>query len=672
MKKLTSVLLLGLAIFLGGYSPIRSQQETILMSDSTTSWQAALHDALRCIKMTPNDLTFRNDYEDVDSFRLKLIDSFMHKPLDVILFNNSISQDWSEAILSSELDLIPSFAPYLQAKSMDDLPSNQEAKDFVIDPEANRFLMHYSKALKDLPFALRNSLCYIFEGLYLADSLSKEAFIDLSDEEKDFIKNNFPVILLEDVSDEFKTPEELDQEMKYEESLAKSMIPYLEKIKREKIYEAGIKLSLATKASLSILKDYCKSKPHIESITKDKLKIPPFGLGPQGRRPKAGKDLENDIIFRLDTSFGELIIGGFGSTEYQGSPAVIIDLGGDDLYSLSKTDDESRNSSVIIDLAGDDIYRSEGDFLFGSGFLGCGILVDVSGNDTYLTDNFSLGSGLFGVGMLLDQRGDDKYFGDTFTMGAGSFGLGILVDIEGTDQYTASLYAQGFGFVSGLGALIDSSGNDNYFAGGKYKDILRYKDHYISLSQGFAYGLRPMMSGGIGLLYDLSGNDLYTSDIFGQGSSYWWALGSLVDKEGNDKYVSYQYAQGAGTHLTLGVLEDGSGDDVYISKGVSQGCGHDFALGLLYDKSGNDDYIACDLSQAAGSANGIGILVDEDGNDGYYVEKKDNTQGYGNPRRDYGSIGIFLDLSGNDHYDGNGKDNTWWIIPSQWGVGIDR
>ncbi|MFQ6031990.1 MAG: hypothetical protein ACE5K2_03630 [Candidatus Zixiibacteriota bacterium] len=662
MKKVISIILLFLAIFLGKYSESGSQQELAWKSDSTASWQNSLNDALRCIKMTPNDLRFRNDYVDVDSFRLKLVDSFMHRPLEVTSFNNSISQNWNKTILSSELDLIPSLLTYLRAESINNLPSNQETKDFTIDLEDNRFLRNYSKALKKLPSSLKNSLCYLFEGLYLADSLISEAFVDLSPEERDFIKDNFPVIILEDVTDEFKTPEELDQESKYEEELAKKMIPHLEKIKRDKIYQAGIKLSSATKATLSILnevksiglKDYLKTKPQIQSVTKDK------------------KDLENDIIFRLDTFLGEIILGGFGATKYQGTPAVIIDLGGDDFYSLSTTENDRVNSSVIIDLEGDDIYRSEGDFVIGSGFFGCGILVDVSGNDTYLTDNFSLGSGLFGIGMLLDEEGDDRYFGDTFTMGAGSFGLGILVDVIGTDQYTGALFAQGFGFVSGFGALIDSSGNDNYLAGGKYKDILRYKDHYISLSQGFAFGLRPMMSGGIGILYDLLGNDVYTSDIFGQGSSYWWALGSLLDEAGNDKYVSFQYAQGAGTHLTLGILEDKSGDDVYISKGVSQGCGHDLALGLLYDKSGNDDYVTCDLSQGAGSANGIGMLIDEDGDDGYYVEKKQNTQGYGNPRRDYGSIGIFLDLSGSDHYDGNGKDSTWWTIPSKWGVGIDK
>jgi hypothetical protein len=654
VKKVISIILLILVIFLGNYSLSVSQQATTSEGDSTASWETMLGDALRCIKMAPEDLTFRSDYVDVDSFRLKLVDSFMHRPLDIVSFNNSIRRDFNEAVLSSELDLIPLFSRYFQAESIKDLSLERQTEDFTLVPDENRFLANYGEKLRELPSSWRNSLCYLFEGLYLADSLTWEAFADLSVEERDFLKDNFPVIALEDVNDEFKTPEEIERQGEHEEELTKQMVPYLEKINRERIHEAGIGLSSATKAALSILKDYLTGRPQIESITGDK------------------KDLENDIVFRLNTSLGEIIIGGVGSSEYQGSFAVIIDLGGDDLYSLSRAEDEGRSSSVIIDLAGDDIYRSEGDFVLGSGFFGAGILVDVSGQDTYLAENFSLGSGLFGVGMLVDEGGDDRYFGDTFTMGAGSFGLGILVDLNGADQYSGALLAQGFGSISGFGALIDSSGNDNYFAGGKYKDILRYKDHYISLSQGFAYGLRPTMSGGIGLLYDLSGHDLYASDIFGQGSSYWWGLGSLLDEGGNDKYISFQYAQGAGTHLTLGILEDDSGNDIYISKGVSQGCGHDLAFGLLYDKSGDDDYMACDLSQAAGSANGIGILVDEEGDDGYYVEKKNNTQGYGNPRRDYGSVGVFLDLAGKDQYDGNGKDSTWWSVPSKWGVGVDK
>lgn len=123
--------------------------------------------------------------------------------------------------------------------------------------------------------------------------------------------------------------------------------------------------------------------------------------------------------------------------------------------------------------------------------------------------------------------------------------------------------------------------------------------------------------------------------------------------------------------MTLGFLRDDSGDDFYRGKGLMQGVGHDYSCGFIQDREGNDIYQADDLSQGAGSANGIGILMDDKGDDAYYVLKKINTQGYGNPRRDFGSIGLFLDLSGHDRYDGNGADSTIWKTDSKWGGGID-
>ena len=614
-----------------------------------------LTDALKCIKMTPQDLTFRDDYVDLDSFRLGPIDQLMQHPLDIVTFNSNLRSDWEKASPGERRFSLPfSWSEFLKIRGKafafgEIKPSNQD-----INPEGDRLIGEYGKSMNKLPEPLSNVVSSLLKEIVASNLNTRKAFVNLTVEEKNCIRDSFPEILLEDINDEFKTPEELDEQSDYEEMLIKRMIPYLSKIDISEITEGGKGLASATGNCLPVLLEFIKKKPQIKPLVKDK------------------KDKENDLLFRLQTSIGEIIIGGYGSSRYEGSPAIIIDLGGDDEYHLSANLSSDFNSSVIIDLAGNDVYSSASDYTCGSGFFGSGILVDVSGDDTYLTRNFSLGSGLFGSGLLVDEQGNDKYFGDTFTMGAGSFGMGGLIDLAGADQYSAALYAQGFGFTGGMGILIDSSGNDSYFAGGRYKDILRYKDHYISLSQGFAYGLRPIMSGGIGILYDIAGNDLYTSDIFGQGSSYWWSLGTLLDQEGNDKYVSYQYAQGAGTHLTLGVLEDSSGDDVYISHGVSQGCGHDLALGLLLDRSGNDDYVTYDLSQGAGSADGFGILVDEAGNDGYFVGKSDNTQGYGNPRRDYGSIGIILDLSGKDNYNGNGKDSTWWTTPSKWGAGIDK
>jgi HEAT repeat protein len=301
-------------------------------------------------------------------------------------------------------------------------------------------------------------------------------------------------------------------------------------------------------------------------------------------------------------------------------------------------------------------------------------LFDFSGDDVYNGGSFSCGSGYFGFGLLYDGGGSDKYYGDTHTQGVGTFGMGTLIDISGTDRYSAALFAQGVGLTEGLGAVIDFSGSDSYIAGNKYKESIGLAGvdvHYLSLSQGFAYGLRPYLSGGIGALIDFEGNDYHISDIYGQGASYWWGLGMLYDSGGNDQYLSYQYSQGSGTHMSLGILFDESGNDFYRGKGLMQGCGHDYACGLILDRHGDDIYQACDLSQAAGSANGIGILIDDRGDDTYYVKRTSNTQGYGNPRREFGSIGLFIDLEGQDRYVGNGADDSFWKTDSKWGGGMD-
>ena len=145
----------------------------------------------------------------------------------------------------------------------------------------------------------------------------------------------------------------------------------------------------------------------------------------------------------------------------------------------------------------------------------------------------------------------------------------------------------------------------------------------------------------------------------------------IYDSSGNDNYQSFQYAQGAATHMTLGLLVDDYGNDVYSGKGLMQGCGHDYSCGMILDRHGDDTYTCFDLSQGAGSANGAGVLIDNEGNDRYFSRNALNTQGYGNPRRDFGSIGLFIDLGGEDQYLGNGKNNFYWRTDSKWGGGMD-
>lgn len=368
--------------------------------------------------------------------------------------------------------------------------------------------------------------------------------------------------------------------------------------------------------------------------------------------------VQGDFYYYLDEGDVRIAIGDAGKNIYNGHFDLIIDIGGDDVYNMSNEILTGHNFSCIMDFAGNDFYNTYSDFGLAGAVFSTSMIFDKAGNDIYKSRRGSLGAAIGGIGLLYDEAGDDIYEGNSFSQGAACFGIGLLYDKNGNDTYIANTCSQAFGMTQGIGSIIDEKGNDSYLISPRSLDIGRYEDHYVSMCQGYGLGLRPYYAGGIGLLLDCEGNDIYNTDIFGQGGGYWYALGCLIDKKGNDKYNGYQYSQGAGIHLAVGLLQDDEGWDFYQSNGVSQGCGHDYGFGLLFDQKGNDNYSAYSLSQGAGNANGIGMFIDTEGRDGYLNKEPGNCRGYGNPRREYGSLGIFLDGSGTDFYSEPGYDST--------------
>ncbi len=387
---------------------------------------------------------------------------------------------------------------------------------------------------------------------------------------------------------------------------------------------------------------------------------------------------ENDELTIIHTSIGKVFIGGVGDNVYENDAAIIIDLGGNDRY-LNKAGGNSLGVpfSVVIDFSGDDVYLSQNNWSQGAGLLGGGFLIDLGGDDVYSAPHFSQGAGFWGIGILVDQEGADVYKSQTLSQGAAAFGVGLLAEGKGEDRYIAAQFAQGFGFVKGFGAIVENDGADHYFAGGVYPDFRDPKKSYVSLSQGFGFGARPGeffvgTSGGIGVLADASGNDVYVGDYFSQGSSYWFALGILADGGGHDKYISGRYSQGAGIHLSYGILIDSEGDDQYLAYlGVSQGCGHDYGVGMLLDNGGSDQYIGGVISQGAGNDNGMGILNDNGGDDYYHI--KDFGQGRGNFHKDRnkGSFGIHFDTGGGSDFYSPGYKNESLIYKTKWGIFAD-
>jgi hypothetical protein len=314
---------------------------------------------------------------------------------------------------------------------------------------------------------------------------------------------------------------------------------------------------------------------------------------------------------------------------------------------------------MVIDVKGNDLYQSE----TGQGAgIGCiDVLFDMNGNDTYRGKNYSQGAGLLGIGVLADYNGNDVYTSEFCSQGAAFLGIGLLYDKYGMDIYDSYVYSQGFGYCKGFGALMDENGNDSYKAGWKITDSRDPKRAHLSMSQGFGYGMRPWASaigadGGIGVLTDFNGHDVYNADFFSQGGSYWFALGVLHDYHGCDRYTAGQYSQGSGIHLSFGALLDDEGNDMYDAyAGLEQGNSHDWSSGCLEDAEGDDTYRGNSSSQGSALTVGIAWLMDMQGNDMYICNKNDTTYSQGGGReqktRKASSFGILMDLGkGSDVY----------------------
>ena len=585
-----------------------------------------LDSALAKIKMTREDLTFNLTFTKKDSFRLSLIDKLFKTPLKTYNYADSIAEyhfvNFSnlDSLLTYDFSLLDLKTSFRSATSSDTNLTFPE-----IHPTNQKII---SEIVSILALIMTN-----------LDS----AYSNFTQEDLEFIQENAPGLFQSEEDIEDKTLLELKQNEEESRKISKKFGRTALKLNREKLLRAG----LLTANLVTKIEEIVDTSPDSSFF---------------------------DDQFIYQTEYGKIAINPKNKIE---DYIFVIDYNGDDFYnyvpdtsdSLSIQKQMQKKFSVVLDFSGNDIYQGE-NFCQGGGFWGIDMLIDYDGHDLYKAKNCSQGTGYFGIGILIDKHGNDNYIAETLTQGAGAYGLGLLLDKQGNDNYQCTLYGQGFGYCWGFGALIDKQGNDNYTVVQKLVDILRYDDHYESLSQGFGLGSRPYYSGGIGILADEQGNDHYNSDIYGQGSAYWFSYGSLVDKKGNDNYNSYQYAQGSGVHLAFGTLIDYYGMDTYSAKGVSQGCGHDYAFGGLFDFQGDDNYICYDLSQGGGNADAISIFIDCNGDDGY-IAKRTNTMGYSDKRRGFGYIGIFMDLNGNDFYGSPlGNNNDFWIH-STYGIGMD-
>lgn len=409
------------------------------------------------------------------------------------------------------------------------------------------------------------------------------------------------------------------------------------------------------------------------------------------------------------TALGMIRILGSGGDSLAEGAFLTIDCGGDDRYAGRQGVPFGRDHpiSLVVDLGGSDRYEEKDlPAAMACGLFGVGAIIDLEGDDVYTVRESGLGAGWYGSGVLYDRDGNDTYTViGRWGQGAAHAGVGILIDRAGSDVYTCASESQAMGSTLGAGLLIDGAGNDRYIARDDGNVSELYLNQSVAMAQGVGYGRRAdlgdghSLAGGVGMLLDCAGDDLYHSQVWSQGAGYWWAIGILEDLGGNDRYENGKYSLGAGAHFAIGCQVDLAGNDAYNpgnATAVNQYQGHarDGSIGISVDGDGDDTYFFKTHCGGSGDLASIGIFWDRRGDDRYEVDAKMIVEqaGWGDTppmgsatvyppsrtfRDDLKACGIFLDTGGHDLYaweNGTARDDHAWRMvrgPVSFGFGRD-
>jgi hypothetical protein len=577
--------------------------------------------------------------------RLSWYDHMMRNPLKAPIEAEQFTRELHEAMLGDDMDSVLAIA----REKMDAGHREPQKLPEVKSPE---------QALEVLK-----------QSLVKAQTAYAAAIAPLSREEVAYLRQYLYPVLTEQAT--------IGHTL-WDRSTGRNLCDLLEKMNRRALFDAAdalVPLSdprfLAQLAKISDPKPSDKSDIKVEGVRGTVLQV-------------------------IDTQAGKIVIGGRGNNIYEldkmTDVCAVIDLGGDDVY-YEGTVSPTRPVLVVIDLAGNDRYEGTRPGIQGGAVLGVSMLIDVAGDDVYDAKDIAQGSAVGGVGILIDRAGNDRYRGLRRVQGSALAGIGILLDRAGKDDYHAAMWAQGFGGPLGFGVLDDLEGDDHYYCGGMWRNSYYPETPgYEGWGQGVGAGIRSVADGGIGVILDGGGDDVYEYDYFAQGGGYWLGMGFARDFGGNDhRYGGTQKAYdggprtqtmfdrftcGFGCHYALGFCFDDAGNDTYGGTIMGLGFAWDCSIGYLCDFGGNDSYEATGgLTEGVGAQAGLGVLLDYGGDDTY----QGYSQGYASPGISYhslprcgGNFSFLIDYGGNDTYGCGVQNNSYTRRGCEGGFLIDR
>lgn len=361
-----------------------------------------------------------------------------------------------------------------------------------------------------------------------------------------------------------------------------------------------------------------------------------------------------------------LCIGGEGPNVYDQDYSLLIDLGGDDLYTNSAggADPHSRRPeslalsvSVAIDLGGNDTYQAESPtasgarVMQGAGYIGgIGILVDAAGDDSYTVTSTKPWNGV-------DVQGA---WGQGF---GNAGGLGILADLDGEDSYSLTAESTAFfqgsrgmghGELGGAGLLLDRGSDSDSFVAETNGNASEAQGEL----QGFPAQIYALGMGysGTGILSDDGGADTMRALST-------WSIPPTESRDFARGYLPSADAWGFGFGVIggTGMMILGEGPTVYEAQARVEAPHTGFAsiqgfgtanlggLGALLDEGGSDVYRAESTVRARRTA------VVDDRCECAGVEAVAHAQGSAAVRAhgqaELGGVGVLWDRSGDDRYE---------------------
>ncbi len=584
--------------------------------------------ALRALKMTPHDLSFSKTNVESELI-LQKARTFLQQPLALPACGQSVM---SKLRAIRSLESLTWFSEVQLERPP--APISIEYSRVEIDPV---FLTNLPPAVSRAVEIIVEKASYTKQALSMSlPSDQTKTFSAFAIENLGLDKDKTELESWDSLgikTDEIRSMLRRDAELELQDDeLANSILKASDGFNRAFLFDAVEQLASAIDKAIAILQE-AKDDPAMrkEFQFETDTRLGKIIIGGAGHNVYT-----NEAFLIIDTGGDDTYVNSAGGANgLVGRPiSIVIDLGGNDQFISRRS--FSQGSGVfgigILAALGSNCTFQAKHLSQGAGFFGCGLLMTGQGNQTFEADTFCQGAGMFGAGILWQRGGDTRYKASQMAQGfGGTSGIGVLLDESGNDSYVSGgKYAcswlpnhyfslsQGFGYGmrpfagGGIGILCDLKGDDHYVA-----------DVY---GQGASYWYS------VGLLLDAEGNDTYDAYQYCQGAGIHLSSGALIDWSGNDTYTAGHICQGAAHDYAVGMLIDCAGDDKYSGDTTAQGSAINNSFAMLLDRSGNDVYTGTDprQSQAAGhdgdkrEYGSVALMLDLSGEDNYSQGQRNN------------------------------------------------